>query len=174
MVSGSQLEDPRVYKTREGQIHLPKVAVAIFFEEKWIGFCVNICSQYLYKMLKKVAKFVIVAVPTSTVSFMGYFGYFKKMEIKESQFSGGTMIYIDYQGHIKNIYQPFQQILGDLDQYQNAREKSNQPIALPIGVYYDDPYKLVEPEKNRACAGFFVPHDSKEREEIINFFKEKY
>ena len=32
----------------------------------------------------------------------------------------------------------------------------------------------MEPEKNRACAGFFVPHDSKEREEIINFFKEKY
>jgi hypothetical protein len=79
------------------------VAAVIFFEEK-SGYCVNVCSQYLYKMLKKVAKFVVVAVPTSTVSFMAYFGYFKKMEIKEGQFPGGTMIYIDYQGHIKNIY----------------------------------------------------------------------
>ena len=47
-------------------------------------------------MLKKVAKFIVVAVPTSTVSFMAYFGYFKKMEIKEGEFPAGTMIYIDY------------------------------------------------------------------------------
>ena len=58
-------------------------------------------------MLQKVAKFVLVSVPTSTLSFMWYFGYFKKMEIKEGRFPGGTMIYLDYQGHIKNIYQPF-------------------------------------------------------------------
>ncbi len=65
-------------------------------------------------MLKKVAKFVVVAVPTSTVSFMSYFGYFKKMDIKEGQFPGGTMIYIDYQGHIKNIYSHFNRSLATL------------------------------------------------------------
>ncbi len=32
----------------------------------------------------------------------------------------------------------------------------------------------MEPEKNRACAGFFVPHDLAKRDEIINHFKEKY
>lgn len=81
------------------------MAAAIYFDKKWI------LRQYLLsiliKMLKKVAKFIIIAVPTSTVSFMAYFGYFKKMEIKEGQFPGGTMVYIDYQGHIKNIYKPF-------------------------------------------------------------------
>ncbi len=54
------------------------------------------------------------------------------------------------------------------------REKSNQPVALPMGVYYDDPYKIAEPDKNRACAGFLVPNDSNQKEEIINYFKEKY
>lgn len=69
------------------------------------------------------------------------------MKIRESQFSGGIMIYIDWQGPIKNIRQPFDKIMADLDKYRKGVESMGQKAPTSketpcIGIYYDDPYNL--------------------------------
>jgi hypothetical protein len=43
-----------------------------------------------------------------------------------------------------------------------------RPITLPpLGIYYDDPYNLVNPDECRASCGFLAPYRS---DEMIKFF----
>ena len=83
------------------------------------------------------------------------------MKIRESQFSGGTMIYIDWQGPLKNIRQPFDKIMGDLDKYRKGVESMGQKAPTSketpcLGIYYDDPYNLQDPNQFRAACGFLI------------------
>ena len=67
------------------------------------------------------SKLLIVAILLILV-FLWWIGLFRSMKIRESQFSGGTMIYIDWQGPLKNIRQPFDKVANDLEKYRKAVE----------------------------------------------------
>ena len=65
---------------------------------------------------------LLLAALVLILVFLWWIGAFMSMKIRESQFSGGTMIYIDWQGPIKNIRQPFDKIFADLDKYKKGVE----------------------------------------------------
>jgi len=98
--------------------------------------------------------------------FIWWMGVFKKIQITETTFYGGTFIYKDYQGHIKNVRKAFGLIVADLDAWKRQQVRQ---ITLPCtGVYYDDPHNLKDPEKCRASVGFLVPFRS---EQAVEHFK---
>ena len=61
-------------------------------------FIINI-NKNMFKTLRKV---ILYSFPI-TLTGLWYLGSFKKIEIEESNFPGGTIVYIDWQGHIKDI-----------------------------------------------------------------------
>ena len=67
------------------------------------------------------SKLLVVAILLILI-FLWWIGLFRSMKIRESQFSGGTMIYIDWQGPLKNIRQPFDKAANDLEKYRKAVE----------------------------------------------------
>ena len=49
-----------------------------------------------------------------------YICAFKRVAISEKRFEGGTFIYINWQGNVRSIYQPFKRIMAAVKQMHEA------------------------------------------------------
>ena len=107
-----------------------------------------------------------------------WLGFFKKVMIDESTFNGGTFIYLDWRGPIRNLKDPFHKLYSD---FMEMRKES--PAVTPkdeevhcVGLYFDDPSNLKKAEEFRCCAGFMLPASgvSKEvRDATVQFMLQK-
>lgn len=113
--------------------------------------------------------YIIGALAVIVFGIFYWLGMLTTMKIKETVFKGGIFIYTDYRGNIKNVNAAFvKHVIKDRDEY---RKTMVRPITLPcLGIYYDDPYNLVDPEECRATIGFLAPYRS---EEMIKYFTQK-
>ena len=88
-----------------------------------------------------------------TVGLLGYvwwLGFFSTMEINEDVFPGGTFVYVDWKGEVKNIKEPFMKIAADF-------QKTGSKVTVHyMGIYYDDPGNLQNPSDFRACLGYLI------------------
>ena len=98
------------------------------------------------------------AIVTPIVGFAWWLGVFQKIQVNKSVFPGGTYIYSDWRGPLRNIRQPFDKIQGDLALYQSEVGSGAPPVdqTVPMGIYYDDPHNLKNPDDFRCCAGFLI------------------
>ena len=104
-----------------------------------------------FKMFMVVVGLMGIAVP-SALAFAVWIGVFKSIQICEKRFEGGTLFYLDYLGHIKNVGSKFQTICSDSTKVFG---KVGDGVC-PTGIYYDDPNSLQNPNLLRACAGLMV------------------
>ena len=60
--------------------------------------------------------------------------------------------------------------MSDLDDWKRLQVRK---ITLPcMGIYYDDPYNLKDPEKCRASTGFLIPY--RHDEAVEHFLQRGY
>ena len=96
----------------------------------------------------------IIILGLALLGFAYWMGVFQSIKITETTFHGGTFLYKDYRGHIKNIGSAFNLILRDLEEFKkNEIRKFNLPV---MGIYYDDPGNLKDPEALRASIGLLL------------------
>jgi hypothetical protein len=88
----------------------------------------------------------------SVLAFAVWIGVFRKIDISEKRFEGGTLFYFDYVGHIRNIGTNFQLICSDSSKVFGRVGNG----ANPTGIYYDDPNSIEDPNLMRACTGLLV------------------
>ena len=105
-----------------------------------------------------------------------WLGFFKTMEIQENVFPGGTFVYVNWRGALKNLKDPFHSVFDGLMAYRrtNAEAPTDADVSC-MGVYYDDPKNLKNPTHFRVCAGFLIldstPADQKKA--LIENMKQK-
>ena len=95
----------------------------------------------LQEFVEKTGVWPLVAggAALAVSGFALWVGAFKKVEIKERSFPGGTFIYKNWQGHIKNITNPFFDVFGTLQRFRKENP-GVAPESLPnMGIYYDPP-----------------------------------
>ena len=98
-----------------------------------------------------------------------WLGFFKKMQINESVFPGGTFIYSDWKGEIKSVGEAFGNISAE---FVRIRDASKIPIrGHPMGIYYDDPSNLKNPSDFRACIGFLINKSEEGANQLIETFR---
>ena len=86
-----------------------------------------------------------------------WLGFFKRMEIKESIFPGGTFVYVDWRGSLRNLKDPFHQVYETFLAYRRNNQDCPTDEQVPsMGIYYDDPGNLKNPDHFRCCAGFLI------------------
>lgn len=56
---------------------------------------------------KNIAIAGAAAVGASLLGFALWLGVFKKVHVKEGLFPGGTFVYLDWQGPLRSIHEPF-------------------------------------------------------------------
>jgi len=56
---------------------------------------------------KNIAIAGAAAVGASLLGFALWLGVFKKVHAKEGLFPGGTFVYLDWQGPLRSIHEPF-------------------------------------------------------------------
>ena len=101
------------------------------------------------------------------LGFATWVGAFSKMTVQEATLEGGYLIYTEYRGSVRNIHSAYKPVMADYEEFK----KQNPSIeSRCVGLYYDDPYNLVNPDEFRACLGFLLANKN---EEMEVFFKNK-
>eukprot|EP00347_Sterkiella_histriomuscorum_P018272 403346144 len=111
---------------------------------------------------------LIIFALISLLFFAWYLGVFQSVKISEDTFHGGTFIYKDWQGHIKNVGVHFGDTMKDLNDFKkNEVRKFNLPM---MAIYYDQPNNLKDSNKCRASVGMLLQFKS---EKIPKFFQDR-
>ena len=109
--------------------------------------------------------YALVALVAALLIFLVWVGFFKSIKIEPKVFPGGTFIYKDYKGSVKQLGTAHSVILRDLAAWKSTQPKN---IITPcMGIYYDDPYNIKDPESFRASIGIL---SSFKNDEMINFY----
>jgi hypothetical protein len=95
------------------------------------------------------------AIVTPILGFAWWLGTFKKVEIKESQFNGGTFIYFNWQGPLRSINKPFTKLNSDCADFK-AADLTFTRLSV-VGIYYDNPRVLKNPADFRCSVGVLLP-----------------
>lgn len=100
----------------------------------------------VYSMLIAILAVLVVGI----VVALYYFDLLSKKEITHNVFSECVVLYKDWQGDIDTVGNEFSTMSNEL------KSRIGASTSLLLGIYYDDPKKVVDKTKARCIIGYLL------------------